>query len=315
MTLQATTPARPRTAPAPPPPARAARLLRLRGAATAYTLLAPNLVLFGLFLLVPLGLTVVLSFQQSSGFGVGEWIGLGNYERMTADDVFWRSAVNTVVFAAVTVPLALGGGLGLALLLDRPIRGRTVFRSLFYLPYVLSGVVVALLGRWIFNENLGVVNKVLRALGGDGVAWQSSGGPAMASIVAMVVWQSLGFCMVIYLAGLQGIPRERYEAARVDGATGWQLVRHVTIPGLRPTTFFLTVLMVIQSFQVFDIVFVLTGGGPGVSTELLVTYAYRQGFGAREQGYASAIGVVILIVVLAFTVLWWRSQRGQEDEA
>jgi multiple sugar transport system permease protein len=288
--------------------------LRHRGAATAYALLAPNLVLFGLFLLVPLALTVLLGLQQTSGFGVGQWIGLGNYERMAADDVFWRSAVNTVLFAAVTVPLTLAGGLGLALLLDRPIRGRTLFRALFYLPYVLSGVVVALLGRWIFNENVGVVNKVLRALGGDGIAWQSAGGPAMASIIAMVVWQSLGFCMVIYLAGLQGIPRERYEAARVDGATGWQIVRYVTVPGLRPTTFFLTVLTVIQSFQVFDIVFVLTGGGPGVSTELLVTYAYRQGFGARQQGYASAIGVVIFAVVLLFTVLWWRSQRDREAE-
>ena len=294
---------------------RGSRLLRLRGAATAYVLLAPNLVLFGLFLLVPLALTVALGFQETSGFGVGEWIGFGNYTRMAADDVFWRSAVNTVLFAAATVPLTLAGGLGLALLLDRPIRGRTLFRSLFYLPYVLSGVVVALLGRWIFNENVGVVNKVLRALGGDGIAWQSAGAPAMASIIAMVVWQSLGFCMVIYLAGLQGIPRERYEAARVDGASGWQVVRHVTVPGLRPTTFFLTVLMVIQSFQVFDVVFVLTGGGPGVSTELLVTYAYRQGFGARQQGYASAIGVVIFVVVLLFTVLWWRSQRDREAEA
>ncbi|GAA2724972.1 carbohydrate ABC transporter permease [Cellulomonas aerilata] len=295
-------------------PAGRRRGLRRRGAATAYALLAPNLVLFGLFLLLPLVLTVALGFQETSGFGVGRWIGLGNYERMAADDVFWRSAVNTVVFAAVTVPLTLVGGLGLALLLDRPIRGRTLFRSLFYLPYVLSGVVVALLGRWIFNENVGVVNKVLRALGGDGVPWQSSGAPAMASIIAMVVWQSLGFCMVIYLAGLQGIPRERYEAARVDGATGWQIVRYVTVPGLRQTTFFLTVLMVIQSFQVFDVVFVLTGGGPGVSTELLVTYAYRQGFGARQQGYASAIGVVMFVVVLAFTVLWWRSQRDTEAD-
>jgi multiple sugar transport system permease protein len=296
------------------PPTRSRRLRR-SGAVTAYALLAPNLVLFALFLIVPLLLVVVLGFQESSGFGVGEWIGFGNYTRMAADDVFWRSAVNTVVFAAVTVPLALAGGLGLALLLDRPIRGRTVLRSMFYLPYVLSGVVVALLGRWLFNENIGVVNKVLRALGGDGIAWQSSGAPALASIIAMVVWQSLGFCMVVYLAGLQGIPRERYEAARVDGATGWQLIRHVTIPGLRPTTFFLTVLMVIQSFQVFDVVFVLTGGGPGVSTELLVTYAYRQGFGSRQQGYASAIGVVIFLVVLLFTVLWWRSQRKGEDEA
>ena len=314
--MSTATAARPGAPPERPAPRRRGRpAVRWRGTTVAYALLAPNLVLFALFLLVPLVLTVVIGFQETSGFGVGRWIGFGNYERMAGDDVFWRSVLNTVLFAVVAVPTSLAGGLGLALLLNRPFRGRTVFRSLFYLPYVLSGVVVALLGNWLFDENIGIVNQVLRALGRRGVSWQSSGGAAMASVIGMVVWQSLGFCMVVYLAGLQGIPRERYEAAAVDGASGWRVVRHVTIPGLRPTTFFLTVLMVIQVFQVFDVVFVMTGGGPGVSTELLSTYAYRQGFGARQRGYASAIGVVMFLVVLAFTVLWWRSQRNQEGEA
>nr|WP_231126399.1 sugar ABC transporter permease [Motilibacter aurantiacus] len=196
---------------------------------------------------------------------------------MASDDVFWRSLVNTAVFVAVTVPASLAIGLGLALLLNRPIRGRAVFRSVFYLPYVISGVVIGLTADWMFNENIGVVNKILRLFGGDGVAWQSSPLPAFASLVAVIVWSHVGFCMVIYLAGLQGVPRERYEAASVDGATGWQLTRHVTLPALRPTTFFLVVMMVITTFQVFDVIFVLTGGGPGNATQMLVTYAYAAG--------------------------------------
>lgn len=296
---------------APRPPARP-RLLRVRGAATAYLLLAPNLVLFGLFLLVPLVLTVVLSFQATSGFGVGEWIGFDNYGRMAGDDVFWRSALNTALFATVTVPLALAGGLGLALLLDRPIRGRTLFRSLFYLPYVLSGVVVALLGRWIFNENLGVVNKLLRALGGDGVAWQSSGGPAMGSIIAMVVWQSLGFCMVIYLAGLQGIPQELHEAAKVDGAGSWQRLWHVTLPQLAPTTLFLLVMGIIGSLQVFTQIYIMTKGGPVERTTTMVYFIYKAAFNFYEMGYATTLAFVLFAITLVFTAIQLRLYRRAE---
>ncbi|NHC15596.1 sugar ABC transporter permease [Motilibacter sp. E257] len=266
-------------------------------------------------MLIPLLLTFVLGLQESSGFGAGRWIGLGNYRQMASDDVFWRSLVNTLVFAGITVPASLALGLGLALLLNRPVRGRAAFRSLFYLPYVISGVVIGLTGDWMFNENIGVVNKILRVLGGDGVSWQSSPVPAFASVVAVIVWTHVGFCMVIYLAGLQGVPRERYEAASVDGAQGWQVLRHVTLPALRPTTFFLVVMMVITTFQVFDVVYVLTGGGPGNATQMLTTYAYSTGFGSRRQGYAAAIGVVMYLLVLAFTVVWWRAHKHQEAEA
>jgi ABC-type sugar transport system permease subunit len=277
--------------------------------------LAPQLLLFGVFLLLPLVLTLVLGLQDSSGFGAREWVGLENYRTMAGDDVFWRALVNTIVFSAITVPASLGLGLGLALLLNRPIAGRTAFRAIFYLPYVLSGVVIAITSRWIFNENIGVVNKILRALGGDGVSWQSAGVPAFVSVMIVLCWARMGFVMVIYLAGLQGVPREYYEAAKVDGATRWQQFRAVTWPGLRPTTFFLVVMLVIECFQVFDIVYVMTGGGPGNSTELLNTYAYTTGFEARRQGYAAAIGVVIYALVLLFTVLWWRAQRNQEADA
>lgn len=298
----------------PDGPARRRRGLARREAAVAYLLLGPNLLLFAVFLLVPLVGVLVLSLQRYSGFGRAEWIGGGNYTELAGDPVFWRAALNTAVFAGVTVPLSLALGLGIALLLSRHVPGRGVFRGLYYLPFVISGVVIAMVGKWIFNEDVGVVNRLLRAVGLAGVGWQSEAAPALTSLIVMIVWARLGFVMVVYLAGLQGIPAEYYEAATMDGASSWQRFRHVTWPMLRPTTFFLVVLTVIESFQVFDVIYVMTGGGPGNSTQVLVTYAYATGFDSRRQGYAAAIGVVVYLVVLVFTVLWWRVQRRRDTE-
>jgi ABC-type sugar transport system permease subunit len=292
--------------------ARARRRRRGREIAVAYLLLGPNLLLFGVFMAVPLVLVVVLSLQRYSGFGSAEWVGTGNYTELAGDPVFWRSALNTVVFAAVTVPVTLALGLWVAVLLNKHVPGRGVFRALFYLPYVISGVVIAMVGKWIFNENVGVVNRVLRALGTDGIGWQSEGVPALVSLMVMLIWARLGLVMVIYLAGLQGIPTEYYEASTMDGAGRWQQFRYVTWPLLRPTTFFVVVLTVIESFQIFDVVYVMTGGGPGNSTQVLTTYAYETGFGARRQGYSAAIGLVVYVAVLLFTVLWWQVQKRRE---
>lgn len=279
----------------------------------AWLMLSPNLLLFGVFLLMPLLATFVLSLYESSGFGPREFTGLANYRELAGDGTFWRATLNTAVFAVATVPLSLAIGLGLALMLDRPLPGRSVLRAIYYLPYVLSGVVVAVAGRWLFDENVGVINRILRAIGTEGLAWQSQAGPAMTSLVLISVWTKIGFAMVVYLAALQAIPREYVEAAEVDGATKWQRLRHVVVPLLRPTTAFLIVLGVIESFQIFDVVYVLTGGGPGNATEMLVTYAYAEGFDARRQGYAAAIGVITYLFVLVLTALWWRRQRERES--
>jgi ABC-type sugar transport system permease subunit len=179
---------------------------------------------------------------------------------------------------------------------------------------VISGVVIAVAGRWVFNENVGVVNRLLRGAGLDGVPWQSDGVGAMASLVLISVWTKIGFCMVVYLAGLQSIPTEYLEAAQMDGAGRWTRLRHVIVPLLKPTTVFLVVLGVIESFQVFDIVYVLTGGGPGNATEMLVTYAYAEGFDARRQGYAATIGVVTYLLIAVLTALWWRRQKATEAD-
>jgi ABC-type sugar transport system permease subunit len=160
---------------------------------------------------------------------------------------------------------------------------------------------------------MGILNQLLTGVGLPTIDWQGNGTWALVSVIIVSTWQGIGFGMVVYLAALQGIPREVYEAGTVDGATGWKRFIHITWPLLRPTTFFLVVYSIIGSFQVFDVVYVLTRGGPGTSTTFLVQYAYDQGFNQRRQGYAAAIGVLIYVVVLVFTILQWRFSKSKDD--
>ncbi|SDP20940.1 multiple sugar transport system permease protein [Klenkia soli] len=301
------------TAPVPgDPPPRRRRVSR--DTVAAWSLLSPNLVVFAVFLFVPLLATVWLSLYSSSGFGPREFVGADNYAELFGDSTFWRATANTGLYALLTVPVSLVIGLGIALAMNRPLRGRGVLRAIYYVPYVISGVVVAVAGRWIFNENVGVVNRLLRSSGLDGVPWQSDAAGAMGSLVLISIWTKVGFVMVVYLAGLQSIPKEYLEAAQTDGAGRWAQLWYITVPLLKPTTIFLVVLGVIESFQVFDIVYVLTGGGPGNATEMLVTYAYAEGFDARRQGYAATIGVVTYLFIAVLTALWYRRQRAQEAD-
>jgi multiple sugar transport system permease protein len=285
-----------------------------RQALTAYALISPNLLVFGAFMFLPLIMTFVVSTQETSGLGPAEWVGLRNYSDLLADDVFWRSLANTVGYAAVTVPLTLALGLGVALVLNGAVWMRNLLRTVYYLPVVISGVAAGLVAQWMFNENIGVVNKVVTAVGFDPIRWQSSPAWAMASVVLLTVWVTLGFNMVVYLAALQNIPREYYDAASVDGATTWQKFRHVTLPSLRVATTFVAIYGLITSFQVFDLIYVLTSGGPGNATEVLGTYAYEQAFTARERGYGAAIGVVLyLLLMLALALQLWAGRRRADE--
>ncbi|GAA2697179.1 carbohydrate ABC transporter permease [Nonomuraea recticatena] len=273
---------------------------------------APAVAVFAVFMFWPLIKVVWISFQKTSGFGVARWIGAQNYQDIMADPIFWTALTNTVLYTLLSVPLCLIAGLAAALLLNKKMPARGLIRAIFYMPAVISGVSSALIAAWMFNEDLGIVNRMLGPLGLEDVPWQSEGLPAMLSLVAVSLWIGLGFNMVVYLAALQGIPRQVYEAARCDGASWWQTLRSITIPSLAPTTFFLVVIGIINSFQVFDIVYVMTGGGPGNSTTMLVTYAYSTGFEQRQQGYASAIGVLLYLIVLVLTVVQWRIGRRRD---
>ena len=285
---------------------------RGREASVAYLFIAPNLLLLAVFVLLPLAQSLGLSFEHTNGFGAGTFAGLDNYARLLADPLFWRSLANTLLFTVLTTPLSMGLGLGAAVLLNAALPARAVFRSILILPMSVSGVATALIGLLIFDENSGVLNELLRFVGLPAVNWQSGSVAAFASVVLVTLWWRVGFNMLIYLAGLQGLSHELQEAAMLDGARGWQRLRYLTVPLLGPQSFFLLIVNVIYSFQVFDIVFVLTGGGPQDATSVLVTYAYQNGFVTRDQGYAAAIGMVLLLLALVFTAVRWRTSRTRD---
>ncbi|GAA3330459.1 sugar ABC transporter permease [Curtobacterium albidum] len=278
----------------------------------AWAFVAPNTVLLALFVLVPLVGAFVISFQRTNGFGAADWVGAANYARLLGDPLFWRALLNTVLFTVLVTPVSMGLGLLAALLLNSVLPARGLFRSVLITPMAVSGVATALIGVLVFDQNSGVLDALLGLVGIGPVQWQSDPAAAFTSVVLVTIWWRVGFNMLIYLAGLQGIGPELHEAAELDGAGWWRRLRSVTVPLLGPSTFFLTVLNVIYSFQVFDIVFVLTGGGPRNATSVLVTYAYDTGFVTRDQGYAAAIGMVLLLLAVVFAIAQWRGSRNRD---
>jgi multiple sugar transport system permease protein len=278
-----------------------------------YIFIAPNMIVFTVFMFVPIIYAFYISMNQWSLIGTPQFIGLDNYLNMAQDGQFWRALYNTMIYTIGTVPTSIALGLLVAIGLNRRLPGRTLLRSIFFVPVVLSLVAVALIAAWIFNDNYGVINAVLRAIGIEGVPWLSSQTWAMPSLIITTLWIRIGFCMVIYLAALQSIPVELYQAAKVDGASSWNEFRHITWPLLGPTTFLLLILNVIYSLHVFDLIYVMTGGGPGSSTTVLVQYIYQMAFQEGQMGYASAVGVVLYLMLLAFTVAQWRITRQGEN--
>jgi multiple sugar transport system permease protein len=299
-----------------PARSRASTGRRLADLVTGYAFISPNLLLLVLFLFVPLGWAFVLSFQEVGSFGSATWVGLANYRQLVTDPVFWRTLFNTAVFTVATVPTSVAIGLGMAVLLDKAMPARGLFRTVIVLPIVISGLVTSLIGLLMFREGVGMANGMLRAIGFGGLSWQTNGTLAMLSLVLMTLWTRVGFAMVVYLAALQDVPREQYEAAELDGAGPWKQFTNVTVPTVRPTTLFLLVVNVIWSFQIFDVVYVMTNGGPGYDTSMLVTYAYDRGFGPSHlYGYGSTIGVVLFALTLLLTVVQLRLRRDSEDAA
>ena len=297
-----------------PRPSRGPRRRRWAELATGYAFVTPNLVLLVLFLFIPLGWAFVLSFQKVGSFGPATWVGLDNYRQLLSDPVFWRTLLNTAVFTSATVPTSVAIGLGLGVLLDKAMPARGLFRTVIVLPIVISGLVTSLIGLLMFGEGVGIANGVLRALGLGAAPWQTNGALAMASLVLMTLWTRVGFAMVVYLAALQDVPKDLYEAAELDGAGPWRQFTDVTVPSLRATTLFLLVVNVIWSFQIFDVVYIMTNGGPGYDTSMLVTYAYDRGFGPSHLfGYGSTIGVVLFVLTLLLTVVQLRLRRGAEE--
>jgi multiple sugar transport system permease protein len=272
--------------------------------------LLPNLIGFLIFTAIPVGAAFILAFYDYDLLLGANWAGLENFREMfTTDEVFRAALFNTVYFTAVSVPLSVVLGLVTAMLVNQALRGIVIFRSIFLLPYVTVTVALSLVWKWIYLPDIGLINSVLGVFGIDGPPWLTSGTWAMPALILMSVWKGFGYNMVIFLAGLQGIPDHLYDAAKVDGATAWRRFLNVTLPLLSPTTFFVVVISVISSFQVFDQALIMTNGGPGTATTTLVLYIYQKGFQSFEMGYAAAVALILFAAIFVFTVIQFMFQR------
>jgi ABC-type sugar transport system permease subunit len=280
---------------------------------TPYIFIGPAALLFAAFSLIPIVIAITLSFQDTQTLGEGQWVGLDNYAQMGSDRLFRTALVNTLVFTLGTVPTAMAAGLALAVAQNRPLPGRGVQRAMFFVPMVAAGVVVGVIMSLIFNVDYGVANNALAVLGIDRLPWLTSPSMAMFTLIMVVVWTRIGFCMVIYLGALQSIPSELKEAAAIDGADRWARFRSITVPMLTPTTSILLILNVVFSIQAFDVIYVMTGGGPGFSTTVLIQYVFRSAFQTGEMGYAAALGLVLVGILLVFTLL--RQQASKRAES
>lgn len=293
-------------------PGRSAfRITRSMIVAHAWAFIFLAFALTGLVVLTigPIVASFVLSFTDWDLLGAPRFIGLRNFEKLFADKTFWRALQNTVVFTTVSVPLGMALSLGLAMALNRKLRGIGFYRTLFLLPLVASSVATALIWGLMLDPIVGPVNYLLRQAGLPQPGWLGDTFWAMPSIIIMSIWKGFGFNVVIFLAGLQGIPDELYEAAQIDGAGRFARFRHITLPMLSPTTFFVLLIALIASFQVFDSTWVLTKGGPQDSTLTLVYYVYQTGFQQLRMGYASAISYVLFAMTLVIVGIQWLSQR------
>ena len=234
---------------------------------------------------------------------VSNYIGFENYVRLFEDGRFWNSVFNTFYFVGVSVPFQIALAVALAVALSGKLKALGFFRTTFFVPVAASLVAVAVVWEWIYHPRLGTLNSILSALGVSGPDWLASSTWAMPAIIFLVVWSGTGYYMVIYLAGIMDISNEYYEAARIDGANRWQMFSKITWPLLTPTTYLVLILQIINSFQVFTTVYVMTGGGPARSTEVVVFYLYQRAFESLEFGYASAIAVVLFLSLMVMTIV------------
>lgn len=277
---------------------------------TAFFFLLPSLTIFGVFTYYALGFNIYLSFTSWNFLSKAKnFIGLTNYERMFTDPRFWQILGNTTYYAVGTVVFSLVLGLAFALLLNQNIPARGLFRTLIFSPYITTTAAVAVLWIWIFDPNYGLINYGLELIGLAGPRWLTDTSWAMPALLIMNTWRTSGYTMVIFLAGLTGIPREYYEAAEIDGAGKIQKFFNITLPLLSPTTFFLIVTSLLSAFQVFDQVAVMTQGGPVNATKVINYAIYTEAFVSFRAGYAAAVATILFIILLIITIIQLRLSK------
>lgn len=298
--------------PAATAPQRTAGQARARreGRAALLFLLPDSLGLL-VFVFIPMLLAIALGFFRLDGFGNLSFIGVANYVRMFQDPQFLQSAGVTATYLVVLVPSVFVVALLLALLVQQRIPFIGAIRSALFAPYVVSLVVVGLMWQFLLADKVGVVNQLLSGIGIDGISWLGDPKYTLGTVVVISIWFQMGYYMIIFLSGLQDIPGELYESARIDGANAWQRFRSITWPLLRPTSLFVLITVTIAVITGgFDLIYILTGGGPAGSTSLLIYYIYEQAFLFGEYGYAAAIGSVLVLVLLIWSALMFRATKG-----
>ncbi|MFO7524959.1 MAG: sugar ABC transporter permease, partial [Ignavibacteriaceae bacterium] len=261
---------------------------------------------------VPVFFSFYLSFQKWNMFsGEATYVGLDNYIRMFESAEFWIVLKNTAIYTMGTIPLNMALSLAIAYVLNKKLAGKKFLRTAFFAPVIISPVAAAVIWRWLYDPNFGLVNYFIGFFGFNPVNWLNEPTAAMFALIIMGVWKTFGINMVLFSAGLQGIPESYYEAAELDGAGRFAKFRHITIPMLAPTTFFIMIMSMISSFQVFDIVYVLTSGGPLGSTKVLVFYVYEYAFKFFEMGYASAISYFLFALLFVLTMIQIRYMKSK----
>lgn len=278
-------------------------------------MLAPTLVLFTMFVVYPVAYSAVFSFSRFQGFGDPTWIGFRNYTDLLADPFFWQALQNTLVILVVSLAILIPASFGLALLLQRKIRGGGVLRALVFGPAIIAPILVGLIWVFILDPKIGLLNRGLAALGISPVQWIGGDHLTPLSVSVVFIWSSIGFAMTIFYAGLQMLPHDVMEASSLDGASGWQQIWHVEVPMMRETFSIVTILMITNVFKIFELVYMLTGGGPVHRSETLVSYMYYVTFTNQQYGYGMALAVIITILGGVVSVAYLLAARKKEAVA
>ncbi|GAA1614728.1 carbohydrate ABC transporter permease [Actinoplanes couchii] len=267
-------------------------------------------VLYGLFFVWPGALGLFYSFTDYRGIGEPEFIGMENYTDLFSDDDFWHSLTRTLLYVCASVPLVYVSALAIAVLLtSKYAKGRTAAKVVFFLPWLISPIVIGVIWRWMFGESFGAVNFLLDQLGAGAVPWSSNADLSLAVVVVASAWAGMAFNMLLFIAAIRNVPTSYYEAASLDGANAWQRFRNITLPGIAPTSFMVILLSTIGHMKEFAMVQALNGGGPGTSNRLIVQYIYETGFNRANVGYASAVSMVLMVLLLIIAFVQTRVEK------
>ncbi len=279
----------------------------------AYLFLLPNFLGFIVFTLIPVAMALFYSFTNYDGNKKMDFVGLDNFIKLFSDSSFVISLQNTIIYTIGTVPLIIILSLLVSVLMNNGVKGAPIYRAIMLFPHIASIVAVTVVWQFLYNAKNGPINQILRSIGiANPPSWLSDQKTALLAVMIMIIWKGIGYYMITYLAGLKGIPKDQYEAATVDGANAWEKLIYVTVPNLRPVTFYATIMCIINSFQVFTPIYVMTKGGPGRATSVLVLKIYEDAFVNYKFGYASAEAMILFLLILVVTLIQFYHNKKLE---